>query len=207
MADFLHGVFAAVLTPLDADKSPDHAAMAAHCRWLLDHGCDGLSVLGTTGEANSFTVAERVALLEALARSGIPPRVLMPGTGCCALADTVALCRATLDLGAPGVLVLPPFYYKTVSDEGLFAAFAGIVEQVGENVRNVKAGDHVILVARVEDNPKIPQAARDRKRRRDRRTAPRAAPLSLSRRSRAGAAPAGGRRPPRRCGARPSRAG
>jgi 4-hydroxy-tetrahydrodipicolinate synthase len=133
MSDLLNGVFAAVLTPLDADKAPDHAAMAAHCRWLLDHGCNGLGVLGTTGEANSFTVAERIAILEALARLGIPPHVLMPGTGCCALADTVALCRAAMDLGAPGVLVLPPFYYKNVSDDGLFAAFADIVEQVGDD--------------------------------------------------------------------------
>lgn len=132
MPNSLKGVFAAVLTPLHADLAPDHAAMAAHCRWLLDHGCDGLSVLGTTGEANSFTVAERIAILEGLVRSGIPPRVLMPGTGCCALADTALLCRTAVDLGAPGVLVLPPFYYKNVTDDGLFAAFAGIVEQVGD---------------------------------------------------------------------------
>ena len=132
MPNSLNGVFAAVLTPLRADTAPDHAAMAAHCRWLLDHGCDGLAVLGTTGEANSFTVGERIAILEALVRSGIPPGVLMPGTGCCALADTALLCRAAVDLGAPGVLVLPPFYYKNVTDDGLFAAFAGIVEQVGD---------------------------------------------------------------------------
>lgn len=129
----MNGVFAAALTPLRADKTPDHVAMAGHCRWLLAHGCDGLAVLGTTGEANSFTLAERIAILEALAGSGISPHVLLPGTGCCALGDTVALCRAAVDLGAPGVLVLPPFYYKNVSDDGLFAAFAEIVEQVGDD--------------------------------------------------------------------------
>ena len=128
----MSGVFAAALTPLDADGAPDHRAMAGHCRWLLEHGCDGLAVLGTTGEANSFTLAERIAILESLVGAGIPPQVLMPGTGCCAIADTVALCRVAVDLGAPGVLVLPPFYYKNVSDDGLFAAYSQIVEQVGD---------------------------------------------------------------------------
>lgn len=133
MAQALSGVFAAALTPLDADRAPDFAAMVAHCRWLLNHGCDGLGVLGTTGEANAFTREERIAILEALVGAGIPADVLLPGTGCCALPDTVALCRAAVDLGAPGVLVLPPFYYKNVSDDGLFAAFAEIVEQVGDD--------------------------------------------------------------------------
>ena len=133
MAPALSGVFAAALTPLDADCAPDFAPMVAHCRWLLDHGCDGLGVLGTTGEANSFTREERIAILEALVGAGIPPDVLLPGTGCCALPDTVALCRAAVDLGARRVLVLPPFYYKNVSDDGLFAAFAEIVEQVGDD--------------------------------------------------------------------------
>lgn len=98
----------------------------------MNHGCDGLVVLGTTGEANAFTLAERIALLEALAGAGVPAAALMPGTGCCALGDTVALCRTALGLGAPGVLVLPPFYYKNVSDDGLFAAYADIVEQVAD---------------------------------------------------------------------------
>jgi 4-hydroxy-tetrahydrodipicolinate synthase len=132
MPETMSGVFAAALTPLDADRTPDHAALARHCRWLLAHGCDGLGILGTTGEANSFTLAERIAVLESLVGAGIPPDVLLPGTGCCALADTVALCRAAVGLGAPGVLVLPPFYYKNVSDDGLFAAFAEIVERVGD---------------------------------------------------------------------------
>jgi 4-hydroxy-tetrahydrodipicolinate synthase len=133
MAHAINGVFAAALTPLRVDRTPDHAALARHCRWLLANGCDGLAILGTTGEANSFTLAERIALLESLAGAGIPPDVLLPGTGCCALADTVTLCRAAVSLGAPGVLVLPPFYYKNVSDDGLFAAFAEVVEQVGDD--------------------------------------------------------------------------
>lgn len=129
---FLQGVFAAVLTPLDSAGAPDHAAMARHCRWLLANGCDGLSVLGTTGEANSFSVDEREAILESLVEAGIPGAALLPGTGCCALPDTVRLSRRAVALGAAGVLVLPPFYYKTVSDDGLFASIATVVEQIAD---------------------------------------------------------------------------
>lgn len=128
----LSGVFAAVLTPLAADGTPDAAALARHCRWLTAEGCDGLAVLGTTGEANSFSLDERLALLDGLAEAGIDGARLMPGTGCCAVADTVALSRRALEIGAGGVLVLPPFYYKNVRDEGLFAAYSEVVERVGD---------------------------------------------------------------------------
>jgi 4-hydroxy-tetrahydrodipicolinate synthase len=132
MTSSVQGIFAAVLTPLDADLAPDRAAMARHCRWLRDNGCDGLAVLGTTGEANSFSVDERVHLLEGLIEDGIPGNVLLPGTGCCALTDTVRLTRKAVELGAAGVLMLPPFYYKNVSDDGLFASYAEVVERVGD---------------------------------------------------------------------------
>lgn len=128
----LQGVFAAALTPLDDDLSPDHGAMVAHYRWLLTHGCDGLAVLGTTGEANSFTMDERLGILEALAMSGIDPGRIIVGTGCCAIPDTVRLTRAALEMGAAGVLVLPPFYYKGVSDDGLFAAYSELIERTGD---------------------------------------------------------------------------
>ncbi len=127
-----HGVFAAVLTPLAADGRPDVVRMAGHCRWLLANGCDGLSVLGTTGEANSFSVEERMELLHGLTEAGIPGTALLPGTGCCALPDSVRLTRAALAAGAPRCLMLPPFYYKSVTDDGLFAAFAEIIERVGD---------------------------------------------------------------------------
>jgi len=132
MSEPAKGILAAALTPLDANLAPDHAGLAAHCRWLLAHGCDGLAVLGTTGEANSFTVAERLEILERLVAAQIPPRTLLPGTGCCALPDTIALTRKVVELGLRGALVLPPFYYKNVSDDGLYAAFARIVEGVGD---------------------------------------------------------------------------
>lgn len=128
----LKGVFAAALTPLTADLAPDHGLMAKHSRWLLDNGCDGLAVLGTTGEANSFSVAERIAIIENLVEAGVPAGVLMPGTGCCALSDTVALTRRAVELGVGGVLMLPPFYYKNVSDDGLFASYSEVIQRVGD---------------------------------------------------------------------------
>lgn len=127
------GVFAAALTPLDKDLKPNHKAFAVHCRRLLDAGCHGLGIFGTTGEANSFSVDERIAALEALLAEDIPGNSLLPGTGSCALPDAVRLSRAALDVGAVGSLVLPPFYYKGVSDEGLFRFFAELIERVGDD--------------------------------------------------------------------------
>jgi 4-hydroxy-tetrahydrodipicolinate synthase len=129
----LKGVLAAVLTPMDEDLNPDHQAFAAHCHRLLAAGCHGLSVFGTTGEANSLSVDERLAALEALVESGVPVEKLLPGTGSCALTDTVRLSRAALESGAAGALVLPPFYYKGVEDDGLFRFFAEVVERVGDD--------------------------------------------------------------------------
>ncbi len=127
------GVYAAVLTPFDDDGRPDSAALALHCRWLLANGCDGLSILGTTGEANSLNVDERLQLMEKLVEDGIPAQVLLPGTGCCAIPDTVRLSARALQLGTPGVLMLPPFYYKAVSDDGVFAAISDVIDQVGDS--------------------------------------------------------------------------
>jgi 4-hydroxy-tetrahydrodipicolinate synthase len=126
------GVLAAVLTPVRADLAPDHAAWIAHCRWLLSEGCDGLAVLGTTSEANSFSLAERLAMLDALGASDIPGGKLIPGTGCCAIPDTVALTEKALRIDAAGVLMLPPFYYKPVTDDGLFAAYSEVIQRVGD---------------------------------------------------------------------------
>jgi len=126
------GVLAAVLTPMAGDLATDHAAFAAHCQRLLAAGCHGLSVFGTTGEANSLSAGERLAALEALLEGGVPAETLLPGTGSCALTDTVSLSRAALEAGAAGVLVLPPFYYKGVGDDGLFRFFAEVIERVGD---------------------------------------------------------------------------
>jgi 4-hydroxy-tetrahydrodipicolinate synthase len=126
------GVFAAALTPQKPDLSPDPQGLVRHCKNLLAGGCDGLSPLGTTGEANSFSVAERMALLDAIAASDIPPAKLIPGTGSCSLTDAVQLTRRVVEMGAAGALLLPPFYYKGVSDDGLFGFFAEIIQRVGD---------------------------------------------------------------------------
>lgn len=126
------GAMAAVLTPLDRFHNPDPAMLIEHCGRLLTQGCTGLAVLGTTGEANSLTIRERLAILDALGASAIDGSRLVPGVGCCAVPDTVALCRKALEIGAAGVLMLPPFYYKPVSDEALFAAYSDVIQHVGD---------------------------------------------------------------------------
>jgi 4-hydroxy-tetrahydrodipicolinate synthase len=127
------GVLAAVLTPMDENLAPDHRAFVAHCHRLLAVGCHGLSVFGTTGEGTSLSTDERLAALEALVEDGVSGEALLPGTGSCALSDTVRLSRAALEAGTAGVLVLPPFYYKDTGDDGLFRFFAEVVERVGDN--------------------------------------------------------------------------
>jgi 4-hydroxy-tetrahydrodipicolinate synthase len=129
---FPRGVFVPALTPFAADLAIDRARFLAHCTWLLDQGADGLAVFGTTSEANSLSIGERTQLLDHLIEHGIRADVLMPGTGCCALPDTVALTRHAVANGALGVLLLPPFYYKNVSDDGVFASIAEVVQRVAD---------------------------------------------------------------------------
>jgi len=126
-------IFAAALTPFCDDLSVDHEAFASYCRWLLSRGCSGIAVMGTTGEAPSFSVEERMELLERLLEAELPPEKLLIGTGCCALPDTVRLTRHATARGVAGVLVLPPFYYKPVSDDGLFGYFGNLIQQVGDH--------------------------------------------------------------------------
>ena len=125
------GVFSPVVTPFDADLRPDARRFVRHCGWLLDQGV-GLAVFGTNSEANSLSVAEKLALLDALVEAGLSPERMMPGTGCCAFPDSVELTRRAVDLGCTGVLMLPPFYYKSVPDDGLFRSYAEIIERVGD---------------------------------------------------------------------------
>ena len=126
------GVLAPVVTPFAPDLSPDAERFVRHCRWLLSQDV-GLAVFGTNSEANSLSVEERIELLDRLAAAGIDPARMMPGTGCCALPDSVRLSAHAVKLGCAGVLMLPPFYYKGVSDEGLFASFAEVIERVGDS--------------------------------------------------------------------------
>ncbi len=127
----IKGVFAAALTLLDADLAPDTEACVAHCRWLLANGCDGIGLLGTTGEAPSFSVGQRRGLLDAALENGIPNDRLIVGSGAAALADTAELTAHAVTSGVAGCLVVPPFYFKNISDEGLFASYAALIERVG----------------------------------------------------------------------------
>jgi 4-hydroxy-tetrahydrodipicolinate synthase len=127
----MRGVLSPVVTPFHAALRPDARRFVRHCRWLLDQGV-GLAVFGTNSEANSLSVAEKLALLDALVDAGLPAERMMPGTGCCAFPDSVELTRHAVGRGCAGVLMLPPFYYKAVSDEGLFRNYAEIIERVGD---------------------------------------------------------------------------
>ena len=134
MKDALYGgVNAAVLTAMRTDLSVDLDRMAAHCRWLLANGCNGLAILGTTGEANSLGISERIEVMEGLVERGIPAACLLPGVGTPALTDTVLLARRAAELGCRGVLVLPPFFYKNPSEDGLFAWFSEVIQRTGTN--------------------------------------------------------------------------
>src|SRR5881296_3402809 len=128
----IEGVLAPVITPFRKDYAPDAERFVRHCRWLLKNGCSGLAVFGTNSEANSMSVPEKRRLLEALIAGGVAPAMLMPGTGHCALTDSVELTRAALEMGCTGVLMLPPFYYKNAPDEGLYRNFAEVIERVGD---------------------------------------------------------------------------
>jgi 4-hydroxy-tetrahydrodipicolinate synthase len=124
----LKGVIAAIATAVEAGGTPDCARSAALARFLLANGCDGLNVLGTTGEATSFSIHQRMGVMSAYQAQGLPMDRLMVGTGAAALADAVALTRHAAELGFAGALVLPPFYYKGVPDDGLIAYIEAILQ-------------------------------------------------------------------------------
>ena len=119
----LSGVLCPVVTPFSEGLRPNPDSLARQCRWLLSQNV-GLAPFGTTSEGNSLSVEEKVELLDDLAEAGIDPGKMRPGTGCSALRDTVELTRNAVDAGCAGCLMLPPFYYKDVSDHGLFASYA-----------------------------------------------------------------------------------
>ena len=132
-SDRFTGVLAAALTPLTKDLIPDEKLMSQHCKWLLSNGCDGLAVLGTTGEANSFCLKERIRIIEGLVDAGVPGEKLLPGVGACSITDAASLAKVAVNAGARGVLMLPPFYYKNPSDEGLFAFYSQVIQRVGDD--------------------------------------------------------------------------
>ncbi|MCK5497309.1 MAG: dihydrodipicolinate synthase family protein, partial [Hyphomicrobiaceae bacterium] len=126
----MSGVLSPVVTPFNADLSADAGRLVRQCRWLLSQNC-GLAIFGTNSEANSLSAEEKIDLLDALVDAGLDTGRMMPGTGACAIPDTVRLTSHAVKLGCGGVLMLPPFYYKGVSDEGLFRGYSEVIQRVG----------------------------------------------------------------------------
>ena len=129
----ISGVYAAIVTPVDYSGAISIERFARHARWLLRHGCHGLSVFAVTGEAASFSVAERQAALEAFVAAGVPPEKLIVGVGTCARSETVALCRHALGLGCRRLVMLPPYFFRRLIDEGIYRAYAEVLDQVADD--------------------------------------------------------------------------
>jgi len=129
----IQGVHCAAATPVTPDGAPDLKLFAAHCRALLDEGCHGVALLGTTGEANSFGRDQRMALVEAAIEGGVAANTLLPGTSSPSVEDTVILTSHAVKAGAKGCVILPPYYYKGVSDEGLYRFYSRVIEGVGDD--------------------------------------------------------------------------
>lgn len=127
----LRGVLAPVVTPFHASLEANADAFVRHCAWLLESGA-GLAIFGTNSEANSLSTGERIRLTDTLLEAGLPAASMMPGTGTSSLTDTVLLTRHAVQAGAAGALVLPPFFYKKISDDALFAYYAEVIERVGD---------------------------------------------------------------------------
>jgi 4-hydroxy-tetrahydrodipicolinate synthase len=149
----IKGLLSPVITPFNEDLSPDADRFVAQCQWLLSQNC-GLAVFGTNSEANSLSVNERIALLDSLLAADVDASRMMPGTGCCALTDTVRLTEHAVKAGCAGVLMLPPFYYKGVSEDGLFRSFAEVIERVGDSRLRIYLY-HIPPVAVVGITPKL----------------------------------------------------
>ncbi|MGB8563279.1 MAG: dihydrodipicolinate synthase family protein [Pseudolabrys sp.] len=153
MNERIRGVLAPVVTPFKPDLSPDPERLIGHCKWLLSQKC-GLAVFGTNSEANSMSAEERMTLLDALVAAGVDPARMMPGTGCCSISETVELTAHAVKHGCAGVLMLPPFYYKNVSEEGLYRCFSEVVQRVGDPGLRIYLY-HIPPVAVVGITPKL----------------------------------------------------
>jgi 4-hydroxy-tetrahydrodipicolinate synthase len=124
------GIWPAMLTPLDAQLNIDHPKLAAHALSLMRAGCGGVTIFGTTGEGPSFSLQERKQALEQMIANGVPAERIMVSTSCAAVTETLELTRHAVDLGVHGCLVLPPFFFKGVSDEGILNGYVQIIEGI-----------------------------------------------------------------------------
>ncbi|MDP2257362.1 MAG: dihydrodipicolinate synthase family protein [Polaromonas sp.] len=132
------GIWPALLTPLNADLSIDHARLAAHCKSLIARGCPGVTAFGTTGEGPSFSMAERKEAIEQLICNGIPAAQIMVSTSCAALPETLELTRHAVSAGVHGCLMLPPFFLKGVSDQGIIDSYRYVIDGMGEDLPKLK---------------------------------------------------------------------
>ena len=126
------GIWPALLTPLNADLSIDHSRLAAHCKKLLASGCKGVTPFGTTGEGPSFSIAERKHTLDQLIKNGVPAAKIMVSTSCAALPETLALTRHAINSGVHGCLMLPPFFIKGASDEGIIDCYRYVLDGMAD---------------------------------------------------------------------------
>jgi len=129
----ISGIFSAALTPIKQDLSINHDLYLRHCQYLMRQGHDGLAIFGTTGEANSFSIQEKKDSLEFLLANRIDPKILMPGTGSSSLNDAIEMTRHASNHKVRAVLLLPPFYYKNVTEEGIINYFRHLIEKVGDS--------------------------------------------------------------------------
>src|SRR5262245_34119414 len=149
----IRGVLAPVVTPFKADLSPDHERFIRHCQWLLSENC-GLAVCMMKREAKSMSAEERMTLRDALVTAGSDPSRMMPGTGCCSITETVELTAHAVKHRCAGVLMLPPFYYKNVNEEGLYRYFSEVVQRAGDARLKIYLY-HIPPVAIVGITPKL----------------------------------------------------
>ena len=133
MNNKVSGVFAAVPTPFTEDAQPDTNRFLQHCEWVISQGANGLNVLGSTGEATSQTVAARLQVMRAAAEASLGDAALMVGTGTPSLGDTIELTGHAAELGFDAALLLPPFYYAPLSEDGLFEYFSRVIESVAKS--------------------------------------------------------------------------
>ena len=145
----LRGVIAATATPVSPDYAPDAERLVRHLRYLLDHGCDAINLLGTTGEANSFSLRQRLTIMGAVKQAGLPMDRFMVGTGVCSLEETVVLTQAAADLGFAGALVLPPFFYPGIEP-------AALVAYVDSLVARLKPGALSLYLYHIPQNTGVP---------------------------------------------------
>ena len=129
----ISGTFCAALTPLNEDYSINKDLFLDHCSRLLLQNLDGLGIFGTTGEANSFNLNQKIDAINFLINNNIDPKKLIIGTGLCSINDTVSFTKNISNLNIKAVLVLPPFYYKDVSNEGVIEFYKRVIEEVGDN--------------------------------------------------------------------------